>query len=273
MRFNPVLISCFSFASAVLSNPRRPHQLNLPERSSVSPAVANSGQWAGAAWTLDPSNGIFNSVHAVFTVPNVEFVNDFDCFVNVLVAIDGHNVNGGSTAECPDQTMLGLGINLHASPQLHPPYIEAVILKTTGRDSFAPETIDIKISIGDSILLDIHNSSATTGHVFIENLTNNESANRDVQLKYPLCGQSAGWFVSDVMDGSGNTYTLADYGTVIFTGASAGTQGGASYSPDGATIVQNVGRKAENEAEGAYKMSTTTVTNDGALRIMYLKYQ
>ncbi|KAF8415632.1 hypothetical protein L210DRAFT_3585322 [Boletus edulis BED1] len=159
--------------------------------------------------------------------------------------------------------MLGLGINLHASPQLHPPYIEAVILKTTGRDSFAPETIDIKISIGDSILLDIHNSSATTGHVFIENLTNNESANRD----------SAGWFVSDVMDGSGNTYTLADYGTVIFTGASAGTQGGASYSPDGATIVQNVGRKAENEAEGAYKMSTTTVTNDGALRIMYLKYQ
>ncbi|KAF8131932.1 concanavalin A-like lectin/glucanase domain-containing protein [Boletus edulis] len=274
MRFNPVLISCFSFASAVLPNPRRPHQLNLPERSSVSPAVANSGQWAGAAWTLDPSNGVFNSVHAVFTVPKVGVVNGEDSFVDVLIAIDGHNVNGGSTAECPDQTMLGLGINLHAAPGESSTFLEAVILTTTGLGSFAPETIYIPISIGDSIQLDIHASSTTTGNVFIENLTSNHNATRDVQIDYPLCGQSAGWFVSDVIDRNGFSYTLADYGTVMFTGASAGTQGGASYNPYGATIVQNLGRKETSGNTGdPYIMSSTTVSSDGVLRITYLNYQ
>ncbi|KAG6382138.1 peptidase A4 family-domain-containing protein [Boletus reticuloceps] len=257
MRFNPVLISCFLFASAVLANPRRPQQRDLPERSSDPPAVVDSDTWGGAIWILEP--GTFNHVHAIFEVPNVASENGLDSYVDVLVVIDGYN--------CPNDAMFGLGLQLFA-PHGGSTNIEAVILNST--TSVNPETLDIPISVGDVIQLDIIAYNATSGHVSIDNFNNHVHVEQNVQLSQPLCGQTAGWIVSDV-GAVGSFSTLANYGTVIFTGASAGTRGGTYYQPYGATLLRNQG-KFESGA-GDSKMGSTIAYSDSPLWITYLYYK
>jgi hypothetical protein len=94
---------------------------------------------------------------------------------------------------------------------------------------------NITINSGDEIRLTVVATSTTTGKVLIENLTNKQTVEDEASSNYPLCQENAEWIVEDVSLGS----TLAsfnDFGTVIFTDASALTADGKVFTPDGAII-------------------------------------
>ncbi|KAF8430691.1 peptidase A4 family-domain-containing protein [Boletus edulis BED1] len=259
MRFNSVLIPCFLFASAVLANARRPQQFDLSETPTV---VIDDDHRAGATWNLSP--GTFNHVHAIFAVPAMTSVNGAQSFADVMVFIDG----AGAT-NCPN-AILGVGVNFHVEPDGNS-HITAILV-TNPNDLYNTETLDIPISVGDLVQLTIVSSNATTGHVFIDNLTTLRSVDKEAQLTEPLCGQSAGWVVSQANAKFPRTfYTLANFGTVMFTGVSAGIQGGIAHYPYGATLLRMRGHTIPSPwGDSTSTTSSTIAFGDSSLWITYI---
>ncbi|KAF8434323.1 peptidase A4 family-domain-containing protein [Boletus edulis BED1] len=257
MRFNSVLIPCFLFPSAVLANARRPQQFDLSETPTV---VIDDNHRAGATWNLSP--GTFDLVHAVFTVPAMTSENGVDSFADVIIFIDGPDATN-----CPN-AILAVGVNFHVEP--HGNSHIAAILVTNPNDLYNTETLDIPISVGDLVQLTIVSSNATTGHVFIDNLTTHRSVDKEAQLTEPLCGQSAGWVVSQA-GVSTDFSTLANFGTVMFTGASAGTQGGIAHYPYGATLLRMHGHTENYPLTASTSITSSTIAfGDSSLWITYI---
>ena len=91
--------------------------------------------------------------------------------------------------------------------------------------------LGITISAGDVITLTVTTSSATSGNVTIENVTGGEVVSKGLTSNAPLCGQNAEWIVEDYIQGT-SLVLFADFGSVTFTNAQAGT-----YTPSGATLI------------------------------------
>ncbi len=88
---------------------------------------------------------------------------------------------------------------------------------------------------GDEIKLTVTASSTTSGTAVIENVTRGQTVSKSLSSSAKLCQENAEWIVEDFEEGD-SLVPFADFGTVQFTSASAGTASG-TLTPAGATLI------------------------------------
>ena len=96
---------------------------------------------------------------------------------------------------------------------------------------YAYDFSGISFSPGDSVTLTVTASSTTSGTAVITNNSKGKTVTKQITSSSALCEQDAEWIVEDFEEGN-SLVPLSNFGTVTFTGASAG---GTSLS--GATII------------------------------------
>lgn len=100
---------------------------------------------------------------------------------------------------------------------------------------FAHDFTGISLSPGNSITVSVTATSLTGGTATIVNHSTGQTVSHTFSGQPSLCQENAEWIVEDFEEGS-SLVPLANWGTVTFTGASAGTSSG-TMSPSGATII------------------------------------
>ena len=100
---------------------------------------------------------------------------------------------------------------------------------------YAYDFSGISFSAGDSVTLTVTATSTKAGTAVITNNSKGKTVSKSITSSSALCEQDAEWIVEDFEEGS-SLVPLANWGTVTFTGASAGTSSG-TMSPSGATII------------------------------------
>ena len=100
---------------------------------------------------------------------------------------------------------------------------------------YAYDFSGITFSPGDSVTLTVTATSTKAGTAVITNNSKGKTVTQHITSRSALCEQDAEWIVEDFEEGGG-LVPLANWGTVTFTGASAGTASG-STGASGATII------------------------------------
>lgn len=100
---------------------------------------------------------------------------------------------------------------------------------------FAHDFSGISISAGNSITVSVTATSRTGGTATIVNHSTGQTVSHTFSGQPALCQENAEWIVEDFSEGGG-LVPLANWGTVTFTGVSAGTSSGTT-TPAGATII------------------------------------
>ena len=100
---------------------------------------------------------------------------------------------------------------------------------------FAYDFTDISFSAGDTVTVSVTATSLTGGTATITNESTGQTVSHTFSGQPALCQENAEWIVEDFSEGGG-LVPLANWGTVTFTGVSAGTSSGTT-TPAGATII------------------------------------
>ena len=100
---------------------------------------------------------------------------------------------------------------------------------------FAHDFSGISISPGNTITVSVTATSRTGGTATILNRSTGQQVSHTFSGQPALCQENAEWIVEDFSSGGG-LVPLANWGTVTFTGVSAGTASGTT-TPAGATII------------------------------------
>jgi len=96
---------------------------------------------------------------------------------------------------------------------------------------------NLSVSEGDTITVTVTASSSSAGVAKITNVSTGSSVSKSFSGESnKLCQTNAEWIVEDFEEG-GSLVPFANFGTVTFTGASAGLIGGGSVGPSGASIL------------------------------------
>jgi hypothetical protein len=115
----------------------------------------------------------------------------------------------------------------------------------------------ITISAGDVIRLIVVAFSTTSGEVIIENLTNGNAVSESLTSSTPLCLDGVEWIVEAY-----STSSIADFGTVAFIDAAAGSLAG-SYTPSGSNVTLL-------DIEQNNQVLTSTSVNGSSVTIKYV---
>ncbi|EKM56987.1 uncharacterized protein PHACADRAFT_91184 [Phanerochaete carnosa HHB-10118-sp] len=98
---------------------------------------------------------------------------------------------------------------------------------------------DISVSAGDILTVSVTATSATSGTAEIINQSTAMAVVEDIATSpIALCMSDAEWIVEDFSVG-GTLVPLANFGTVTFTGASAGTPSGSVDTSSANTVIIN----------------------------------
>jgi hypothetical protein len=100
---------------------------------------------------------------------------------------------------------------------------------------YAYDFSGISFKAGDSVTLTVTAKSTTSGTAVIKNNSNGQSVSKSITSSSALCEQDAEWIVEDFEENSG-LVPFANFGTVTFTGASAGKSSG-SVGPGSANTI------------------------------------
>ena len=100
---------------------------------------------------------------------------------------------------------------------------------------FAHDFTGFSLSAGDSITASVVATSLTGGTATLINHSTGQQVSHTFSGQPALCQQNAEWIVEDFSEGN-SLVPLANWGTVTFTGVSAGLASG-SETPSGATII------------------------------------
>jgi hypothetical protein len=186
--------------AAVLARPFHSEPLR---RASVraagfQPAGATSTNWSGYFET-----GNFTSVSADWTVPAVKATSDLES-AGTWIGIDGVQANTLIQTGTGENTAGGI-VEYDAWYELLPQQSITVF----------------EVNPGDSMQASVVESAPNSGSwtVSISDLTNGQQFS--TSLVYSTPGMSAEWIQEAPSDGQGNILTLADYGSVTFTGLKA----------------------------------------------------
>ncbi len=117
----------------------------------------------------------------------------------------------------------------------------------------------ISFSAGDSVTVTVTTTSKTGGSATIKNNTKGKSVSHSFSGQPSLCQYNAEWLVEDFESG-GSLIPFANFGTVTFTGASAGLVSGRSVGPSGATLI---------DIEQNNKILTSVSTSSNSVTIKY----
>jgi len=174
-----------------------------------------SSNWAGGILTAPPAGQTFNSVVGTFTVPtpSIPAGSKGASAASAWVGIDGDTAQNAIL-----QT--GIDFNVAASGAVSfDAWFEWFPLAST-------DFTGITIKAGDVINLSVVASSSSSGTAKIENVSTGVTVSKVISAPNTaahLQGQNAEWIVEDFEEGN-SLVPFADFGTVVFTSASAKTQ-------------------------------------------------
>lgn len=101
---------------------------------------------------------------------------------------------------------------------------------------YAYDFTGISFKSGDTVSVSVKSSSSTAGTAVVENLTTGQKVSKAITSSAKLGGQNAEWIVED-FEQNGALVPFTNFGTVVFTGATAGTSSGGSVGIAGATLI------------------------------------
>ncbi|OLN96029.1 Aspergillopepsin-2-like protein 1 [Colletotrichum chlorophyti] len=211
-------------------------RLSLESLESLDKNVDYSSNWAGA---VKIGTG-YNHVTGTITVPDVS--GSPGAAASAWVGIDGDTCQ---------TAILQTGISFYADGTFDAWY-EWI-------PDYAYNFSNFGVSVGDKIRMTVDASSKTRGVATLENLTTGQKVTHSfTSTPSSLCETNAEWIVEAFQE-NGSQVTLADFGTVTFTGAAASGSGG-STTPVGSDIIDispDQGRSVL--AVGSVSGSTVTV--------------
>jgi Peptidase A4 family len=211
-----------------LTHPKLPaddmDELETANRTNVD----YSSNWSGGVLTAPPSGTTFTSVTAQFTVPKPSLPSGAtqDSYASAWVGIDGDTY---TTAIL--QTGLDFGISTSGQVTYDAWY--------EWYPDYAYDFSGININTGDTVQVTVTSTSSSAGTAVIENLSSGQRVSQSLTAPSStatLGGQNAEWIVED-FDSNGGQVPFANFGTVQFTDASAGTSKGSSVGTSGADIL------------------------------------
>ncbi|TFK47813.1 hypothetical protein OE88DRAFT_1606078, partial [Heliocybe sulcata] len=181
-----------------------------------------SSNWAGAVFDTYPS-GTFRSVTGTFTVPTPRAPSSGSgtYSASAWVGIDGDTCGNAILQTGVDFTVTNGRTSYDAWYEWYPDY--------------AYDFTGISFSAGNTVRVTVTASSTTSGTAVIENVSTGQTVTQHITSSSALCEENAEWIVEDYEEG-GSLVPLANFGTVTFTSASAGTSSG-SIGPSGATLI------------------------------------
>jgi len=180
-----------------------------------------SSNWAGAVLVADSAT--YTSVTGTFTVPTPSSPNgDSGSYsASAWVGIDGDTCGNAILQTGVDFSIDGGSVSYDAWYEWYPDY--------------AYDFSGISFNAGDQVQLTVSATSESEGSATIENLSTGQTVTQSLSSSSSLCEYNAEWIVEDYEEGS-SLVSFANFGTVTFSGASAGTNSG-SVGPSGATII------------------------------------
>ncbi|KAJ8468948.1 hypothetical protein ONZ51_g9312 [Trametes cubensis] len=199
-----------SHPNQVISGP-----VAIPNGKNATQAIFSSN-WAGAVLISDSVN-TFTSVTGTFIVPIPREPSGESGFhsASAWVGIDGDTCQTAILQTGIDMSVDGDDISYDAWYEWFP--------------DFAFDFTGIDIHLGDTITTTVVATSLTSGTATIINHSTDQEVSHTFSLQPPLCQENAEWIVEDFQE-DGELVPLANWGTVTFTDASAGTPEG-SFGP------------------------------------------
>lgn len=204
-----------------------------PESSGNDTQVSYSTNWSGSVIDSPPSGESWETVTAEFTVPDPS--GSSGASASAWVGIDGDSC---TTAILQTGVDFTVGSGYDAWYEWYPDYAYDFTLS---------------ISSGDVIKTTVTASSSKAGKAVIENVTTGKTVTKSLTSSSALCLENAEWIVEDFEE-DGSLVTLADFGTVKFTSATATTSSGTSEGPSSGTVI-------DIKQSGSVKTSVTTGSN------------
>ena len=188
--------------------------------------VQYSSNWSGAVLET-PSSGYFTTATGRFTVPTPKYVGSGsgDQAASAWVGIDGDTCGSGLLQAGIDFTVSSNGaVSYDAWYEWYPDY--------------AHDFSNFAIMAGQVIQVDITATSTTKGTVKLTNVSTGKSVSQTISAPSGsvLCRQNAEWIVEDFESG-GSLVALGNFGTVVFTAASAGLSTGGTEGLSSATVI------------------------------------
>ncbi|KAG8882331.1 hypothetical protein FRB97_007466 [Tulasnella sp. 331] len=248
MVYAAALLGNLLFASAALAAPSSRLAARLERRregrqsqpiNRLVPGISQAGEvsneqyssnWAGAVYDGTPA-GTFKSVTGTFVVPTPKAASgQTSGSASAWVGIDGDTCGNAILQTGVDFTITNGKVSYDAHDRLTTPaWYEWY-------PDYAYDFSGITISAGDSITTTVTATSTKAGTAVIKNNTTGKTVTKSLTSSYALCEQNAEWIVEDYEEGS-SLVTMANFGTVTFTGASAGLVSGGSEGPSGASLI------------------------------------
>ncbi|OJJ46444.1 hypothetical protein ASPZODRAFT_66778 [Penicilliopsis zonata CBS 506.65] len=199
------------------------HQLHRPPyKRTVEDKYSDN--WAGAVLV---GTG-YNSVTAEFTVPTPSAPpggnssSEESYCAAAWVGIDGDTCETAILQSGVNFCVKGSEVSFNAWYEWYP------------EDQY---TLDLAISAGDVVKVTVMTSNVSSTAT-IENTTTDKSAIYTfANTRHdPLCEYNAEWIVEDFKINNNSFVPFADFGTVTFSSASAGTTSGDTVGPADATL-------------------------------------
>ncbi|KAF2132484.1 acid protease [Dothidotthia symphoricarpi CBS 119687] len=187
--------------------------------------VQYSSNWSGAVLET-PSSGYFKSATGRFTVPTPKHVGSGGTeSASAWVGIDGDTCASGLLQAGIDFTVSSSGaVSYDSWYEWYPDY--------------AYDFSNFAVSAGNVIQVDITATSTTKGTVKLTNVSTGKSVSQTLSAPSGsvLCRQNAEWIVEDFEE-NGSLVALSNFGTVVFSSASAALSTGGTEGLTSATII------------------------------------
>ncbi|KAF2636262.1 acid protease [Massarina eburnea CBS 473.64] len=189
--------------------------------------VDYSSNWSGAVLESPPSGTTFTSASGRFTVPTPKHVGSGSTeSSSAWVGIDGDTYGNAILQAGIDFTVTSSGaVSYDSWYEWYPDY--------------AYDFSGFSVKAGDVIQIDIVATTTSKGTVTLTNESTGKSVSKTLSApssSAKLGGQNAEWIVEDFEE-DGSLVALSNFGTVVFTGAKAGTASGTSVGLTGATVI------------------------------------
>ncbi|CAG5155725.1 uncharacterized protein ALTATR162_LOCUS3804 [Alternaria atra] len=212
--------------------------------------VDYSSNWSGAVLE-QPSSGYFKSATGRFTVPTPKHVGSGGTeSASAWVGIDGDSCASGLLQAGIDFTVSSSGaVSYDAWYEWYPDY--------------AYDFSNFAVKAGNVIQVDITATSTTKGTVKLTNVSTGKSVSQTLSAPSGsvLCRQNAEWIVEDFESG-GSLVALSNFGTVVFTQASAALSTGGTEGLSSATII--------DLKQGSTVYTDVTINSGSQLTVQYI---
>ncbi|KAL9107937.1 MAG: hypothetical protein Q9227_007259 [Pyrenula ochraceoflavens] len=229
---------------------------NFATNNDVS-HVEYSSNWAGAVYEAPPSGQTFNKVTAQITVPSPTAPSNAagTYAASAWVGIDGDTYGNA---------ILQTGVDFYAIRSSSGSTRVEFDAWYEWFPDYAYDFSGFTVSAGDKIQMTVTATSLSAGTAVLENLTTGQTVSKSLTAPSSsshLGGQNAEWIVEDFESGN-SLVPFANFGTVLFTGASASTSS-STEGTSGATIIeiQNSSRQT---------ITDVTIPSNSEVQVQYV---